>query len=241
MKRIVFPFLGILMLGLFSCMDTGGDNISSYSFVPAIVEEFDFNTFQPALFTPLGKIIVPDLHNAQNPTLYEGDAVLANFNINQDQQLSNEYTIASDVQCIKINQVRAYSTSGGESESDNFNFKINGINTGIVFFCDNYRAFIFIEFTHEAPSDQEFDYEMTYDPYENTNIAYIRAKKNGQGTKNNSALINYLYAFNITDYLIKLRGSEKRVTFKLKYKIGEEEGKDVYGEYDKPFDIIFEE
>ena len=239
MKKIISPFLGIVMLGLTNCIDPGGDNITSYSTVPAIVEEFDIATFQPALFTSLGKVIAPELQKALTSELYDGAAVLANFEINADHQPSTEYTIASNVQWIKIDQVRAYSTNGGESMSGTFDVKIERINDVVLVFCE-YNTFIFIVFAHEAPADQKFIYEMTYDASENTDIVYIRAKNNGQGTKANTTF-TCLYAFDITDYLMALRQGEKRVTFKLKYKTGEEEGKDVYREYDQPIVLIYEE
>ena len=243
MKRIVFPFLGIIMLVFSGCIDPGnGDNISSFSYVPAIVDEFDFTTSYPALFTSLGKVSAPELYrDLSSGKLYDGAAVLANFSINYDQQPSTEYTLVSDVELSPvINQTSAYSNSGGGSVSGNFNGKIVKISGHDLVFCDNYKAVIFIAFIHEAPEDQEFIYEMTYDAYENTDILYIRAKNDGQGTKTSSTF-PYLYVFDISDYLTTLRGGEKKVTFNLKYKMDvDNEGRDIYGEYENPIEILYE-
>ena len=233
MKKVVFPFLGILALGLSGCIDNGDKvNVSSYVEV-AIVEEFDMTAGgQPALITPNGKVIVPELRSALSSNLlYDGAAVLAYFSIYENRQVSTNYTIASNVDYQIINQVKAYATSGGESIAGDFDVKIEKINEAVGFSIGDYKAFIFIAFVHEAPTDQKFDYEMTYD-LADTDVIYVRAKKNGSGT-NNSSTFAYLYAFDVSDF-IALQG-ENKGTFKIKYKTGEEDGKDVYGEYNPPY------
>ena len=239
MKKIVFPFLGILMLGSSGCLDKGGDHAESYSNIPAVVQ-YDYTTRQPSLITSMGKVIVPELQKVLYSELDEDDAVLADFKIYDNLQTSTEYTIASDVKWIKISQVKPYSSSGGKSVSGNFNFKIEEMNVIDMIFYDSYKTVMFMVFTHIAPGDQRFDYEMTYDPDENSDIVYIRAKERGQG-KDQDTYVNYIYAFDMRDYLMTLKGSgSDKIEFNLQYKIGEEDGNDVFGEWSRnPVEIEY--
>jgi len=242
MKKVVFPFLSILMLGLSGCLDKGGDNYSSYSSVPAIVQ-IDYTTLQPVLITSLGKFIAPELQSALYTDLNEGDAILTNFSIYDNLQTSDENIIVSNVLWVKIGQTSPRSTSGGGSSSDNFDLqnggmKIEGMDIYDIIQYDYNKTVMFLVFTHTTFSDQKFDYEMTYDYNENTDI-YIRAKKNGTASQV-TATFSYLYAFDMSSYLMTLSQGGKKVSFNLKYKTGEEDGKDVYGEYEKAVEIELE-
>ena len=240
MKKLVFPFLGILMLGLSGCMDKSGENIECFQdmLIPTIVE-FGF-TGKPEIITPLGRFVAPELQNALFTEIDDGDALLTYFCINYDQQISTDYTMASNLQWVKIKKISPYATYGGESLADDFITPIEELAVYSVIQYNNYQIVMFLTFAHRAASDQEFDYQMTYDPNNNSNRLYIRAKKRNQSTKTDTNIV-FLCAFDMTSYLMTLRGSEKEISFNLYYKTGEEDGDDVYKEWsENPVRISFE-
>ena len=227
MKKVVFLISGMLMLGLTGCMKSG-ENIQYYQYIAAIVEwspEFGFE-----LQTSVGRIISTKVQNATD--LLSGEAVVAFFYVNFDQQPSTEYTMAYDMEYYPITLTSPHPTSGGESVTGDFVTPIEGMYIQDMFVCDRYKPVIFIAFAHTAPTNQEFIYEMTYDPNENTDAVYLRAKKKGQGTKA-EANIAYLYAFDMTYYLMTLKDSGKDIKLNLYYKTGEFDGKDVYSPWNE--------
>jgi len=193
MKRIVFPFLGMVMLGLSSCMKPG-ENIQDFQYVPASVL-FDIR-YGLMLNTPIGLVGAQKIQNAGD--LWEGDLVLAFFTVNYDQQASEEYFYAYDLDYVKIEQGYATGTSGGESTSNDYNFPIEVIVDVFGLFEHN----LFLALGHKAPEDQKFIYEMTFDRdvQSGRQEVKIRAKKNGEGTKPEKN-IGYPYAFNIRSLL----------------------------------------
>ena len=120
--------------------------------------------------------------------------------------------------------------------SDDYDVRIEDMDVYNVVFSDYYQTVLFLVFSIDASYTQEFDYEMTYDSEENTNTVYVRARK-----RESIDVFSYVCAFDMTSYLLALRGDEKNVKINLKFKTGEEDGKDIYKDWSKnPLEIKFE-
>ena len=217
MKKIIFSFVGILMFMLTGCLKPG-DNIQPY-FVPALVA-FDFTTFQLVLVTSSGIFIAPEL---QNYEVTDGDAVLAEFNINYSNQPYSDIFVASELNILgKINMTAAWRTTGGETDD---------FDTPVLFMSDTWYdavvydgiVVLFFLFNHNISPDQELDYQMTYDidASEMIPTAYIRAKKVGQSLQPEQP-VERIHAFNMTYLLSEMTYYEKN-TFNIMYNKGGEE------------------
>ena len=234
MKKIVFPFLGMVMLGLSSCIKPG-DNIQCFNDLgmPAIVgDPYDQYPPVPIIYTPSDKpggepVVVPELMNELFSEFYGGEAIWTYFCINFDQPSSNGYPTAYDFQYGKIDMVSPQGTTGGASTSNEYNFPIEDM--GLQGFI---KDVIFIILAHKAPEDQKFTYEMTFDrdvKLDDTIILTLRAKKNGEGTKGERN-IGYIFAFNLRN--LTYYSSGKTVNVSFQYKTGvDDTGKDVYKLY----------
>ena len=220
MKKIVFPFLSIAMLGLSGCFKSG-DNIQTFPEMPAVVD-FYTSPFQPMIITPYGSYFAPDLLNAMGTDLNDEDAIWTTFSINYDQQpASAMYYTVSDMEYIKVGKSDLSTSSG-----DDFNAPIEDMQ--VIWRSGNV---LFFFFRHTAPADQKYIYEMTYD-YTDPSVAYIRAKENGTGLQQSGTFV-YLYAFDIQFF----RYNNKE--FNMMYYTGvDEEGNDVYKPWSgNPYEI----
>ena len=216
MKKIVFPFLFVVMLGFSGCIKPG-DNIQTFSTFGIV--ELNWEIFQLTLKTPIGPVYASTLQT--DPDLSEHDAVAASFSINFDQQTSDKYYVTSDLQAVKVNRESAEATPGGESMSGDFDLPIDDI--GI---WGNVGYTIFFEFAHKNATNQDtFLYEMTYDneQTEGTPVVKIRAKKNSGGSK------RAVCAFDMYIFFWINRDDDNKVKFNIQYKTGvDEDGNDVY-------------
>ena len=218
MKKIIFSFLGILMLGMSGCLKPG-ENVQTL-YLPGIIV-FDFTTFQLMLATSAGLFFAPDLQHYSDIT--EGDIVLVEFDIDHNNQPYSDYFVASDLRILeKINMTMPWkSTEGG---SDDFDLPILFVNTdwsdAVVY---NGMVIFFFIFNHNIASDQEIDYQMTYavDESEMVPTAYIRAKKVGQIIESDQ-IVERIQAFNMTNLLSEMKSYEKTY-FNIMYNKGGED------------------
>ena len=209
MKKIVFLFLCVCILGLSSCLKKK-DNIGRYTDLPAI---FGYtSSFQPVITVFGESFLAPDLSTDYD--LNEDDAILTSFEINFDNQPSNLYLTTSELTYTKVEKSRAF--SGGETGSSEFSAPIEGVEP-----YGQASNVIFIYMKHTAPSDQVFEYEMVYNYDSSTPTVYIRAKKVGEGSEPEET-IRSLHAFDMRDFFATLpkNSEDNRVTFNIKYKTG---------------------
>ena len=222
MKRLVFPFLSMLMLGMSGCIKPG-DNTHCFQYIPAIYD-LSIDLMRPVLYTNGGILVAQEIQN--NTDLMFGDALIINFCVNYDRQSSTDYHVANDVQFAPIGRGYAQPTNGGNSVENDFDLPIKDMD---IF--GRVGNVIFFGFAHENSSNQGFIYEMTYD-YNATNnpIVYCRAKYAGQSLSN-SVNIGY-YAFNMNSFFERYKDADNIVAFKIQYKIGkDEEGNDQYNSH----------
>lgn len=212
MKRIIFPFLVMVMLGLSSCMKPG-ENIQNFSYLPAIVD-FDFSFGFILKTTPLGILASNEIQTASGLDL--GDPILAFFSVNYDKQPSTEYTIVENFEYIKGSRGYAAKTSEGVSITGDYDLPIE-----MVEFFGYVNNYIFLGFVHKGITDKDcFIYEMTYG---NTPELFIRAKKIDTGSKNS------LCAFSMYSFFMEHKDAENKVEFTIKYKTGvDDKGDDVF-------------
>ena len=223
MKKIVFSFLCMLILGFPSCIKEG-DNVTNYPPMVGVVGSLH-SSMQPTIITERGTVLAPELMEHLFLDLFEGDAIVVSFSVDYDNQPSTEYSTVSNLLYEKVGKVTSVPTPGGESESGDFSLPIEDVEP--YFLLENT---LFIFFAHTAPSDQKFKYEMTYYRDEDAEIPTIclRAKKEGTGSKT-EATISYLYAFDMRYFFMTYKDSENYVTFNINYKTGEnEDGTDKY-------------
>jgi len=217
MKKIVFPFLFVLMFGFSGCIKPG-ERIEYYEFVPALVDNVAL--FVPALKIPMDVFVTSqDLINKFGDDLFIGDAVIAFFQINHDMQTSTDYYTVSDLSYAKIQKTWAQPRSGGESMTDEFDQPIDGmIIYGIVDYC------WFWGFSHKNTGEKDlFHYEMTYDPEQmGTPVVKIRAQKKTNGAPR-------ACASDMSSFFWNYKDENNEVKFNVQFKTGvDNDGKDVY-------------
>jgi len=226
MKKLVFPILGVLILGFSGC-NKPGDNIQSLE-LPAIVG-VSWETFQPTMITSMGTFVAPELQSLLYTELYEGDAIWAYFSVNYDQPTASGEYVAYDITPFKVETGWAQPTAGGESMSGDYDIPIAEL--GVADLLQN-RMFIVCQHT-SMPADQKFLYEMTYDSDE-TSVPElcIRAKKDYTAGTGTVGTVNFPYAFNMYSFFMTYKDANNMVKFKMKYKIGvDDDGKDRYEYY----------
>jgi hypothetical protein len=230
MKKTVFSLLGVLMLVFSGCMDKGGNS----QYVERIVGIAGYSDlFQPAIITASETFLAPELQKPLlDGDLYEGDALIASFNLDLDNQPSTEYYTASQLEYMKITTGSSiYPTPEGESMTDDFSAPIEALS-GFAF-VGNVMFFGFVHYS--VPQDQAFDYELTFpsDPVEDADYPtiYLRAKESGTGTQSKTN-IEFLYAFNMSSFFYTLqKDADNNVKFYIKYKGVDGEGNDVYKDW----------
>ena len=225
MKKLIFLFWGISTFALSGCIKPGS-NSQKFTEVPAIVG-FSIEALQTTINISDGgagylPLLAPTLMSAE---LDDGDAIIANFTINYDQQSTQYYTV-SDLTWDKVGQ--DYPKPKSEAD-DGFDEPIEEIlQWGRISY--GWYDILFFKFKQTAPSDQVFIYEMTYGLDETgLSTVYISAQKSGEGS-NPSEVNSFYYAFNIKDYLSTLSVDyENMVKFYIEFKTGvDSEGRDVY-------------
>ena len=227
MKKLVFPFLGIWMLGFSGCMKTS-DNIVSFTYEPAIVVSDAFSS-QPMIETRHGKFLAPEL---SDESFFDEVLLWTEFQINFDQQpYSNVYTV-SNLTYQQIFSAWAYPRAIDDMADGGFNDPIDYVH----FDVKRLRKMVFIWFGHKAPKGQTYDYEMSFDPDETYAIRtlYVRAKKTNELTGNNIEVYT-CHGFDISMLLYNYENAEAdKVSFNIMYYTGTkgEDGKEIYKGYE---------
>ena len=199
------------------------DNIQCFATTPAVVG-FDNDTSLPTIKTAYGVFFAPELQGEMS-NLFEGDAILASFCINYNQQPSGKYPVVSDLQFLKVEVGFPIATQGGESETGDFDYPIK--NMDVVGLFENV---LFFAFQHKAPIDQKFIYEMTFDDIEtDIPVLYIRAKKDVIEVSGSERDVVYPFAFNMFDFFMEYKNADNKVKFMIKYKTGEDvDGNEIF-------------
>ena len=222
MKKVIINLLGALILGLSGCFKPG-DNIQGFTDVPAIIGSYS-TVLEPVLVTTTGILLAPEL--SYFPEFNHGDAVLAYFSINFDKQPLQEYTTVSDLQVYRINTAVPVATTGGQSTGD-FDSPIPYMDSycSIIEYYD--RIVYFLIFGQNANIEDVFDYEMTYDPDYTEEIpsVYIRVKRTGSNPPPKERIVPVMQSFDMTQYIIDLKHTDKKM-FNIKYNKSGEDGEE---------------
>ena len=230
MKKLVFSFLGIFILGLSGCKRDKGDTYDYYPpYMPAIVG-YNFDLSSPTLITSQGTFIAPQLGSVFYYQLFTGDALLVDIVVNRDQQPSEEYTVVWDLTYSIVMNETPQATDGGVSAADDFDAPIDDMSA-----YDMVKNVAFLFFFHTAPGFQQYFYEMTYDPEQAANddvpVVYFRAKKDGED-KNETVSFRRICAFDMDDFIKTYKKSENELKIHVKFKIGEEDGKEIFKDWE---------
>ena len=232
MKRIIFSILGILIIGLTTCRKKvdDGDHYSTYYGIAAIVG-YDADLRSPMLLTSsLGTLIAPQLIDVFYYYLNNGDALLANFVINEDQQYSTEYIVLSDLKCELVDKETPQATDGGGFANFDFIAVIDSIAP-----YDMVNNVAFFVFCHTAPVLQQYKYEMTYDPEQavadDIPTVYFRAKEDGKDDVNKAGVFQRLCAFNLNDFVETYKNSKNELEINIRFFAGRVNGEDVYTDW----------
>jgi len=232
MKKLIFPILSMLMLGLASCKD-GGDNIVSFWDIPAIVA-YDHDINQPTLITSIGTLIAPGMIEPINEgKVFYGDAVLTSFEINYDEQPYPEQFVATLYFIAIIDKTWPQQTIG----SDNYSSIENIEGFDRIIYNDENNIVLFFVFKQRAKEDQKFEYIMLYDSNDTSEIptVYIFASKIGEGS-GEEGTFDYIYAFDMSYFY---RSTQKQ-KINVKFKTGEDgEGNNLYGAWrNNPIELM---
>ena len=235
MKRIVFLLLSIAMLGMWGCNDEPGENIQlgeSVAILGYSSELQEYTLLIPGVSgMPAQILLAPELSTIilTNSNISLGDAVLAVFHINFDQQPTPGYTTVINLGIFPIETSEPWRTYGSGS---------SGFDTPIVSmddfenqpYCEIIKhqgkiVFFFLFWHTVTPSENiAFYYEMTYDIDEDAAIqsAYIRAKVTNEGSVGEQMTGFNHHAFDMTYFFQELEEYSK-TTFRIFYNEGGEE------------------
>ena len=222
MKKIVLSFLVAVMLGLSGCIKPV-DQIKEFSYIPAFVDFSFTDVFGFVLRTPFGLVISNEIQNATDLNI--GDAVLAFYTVNFDQQTLKEYTFAYDLDYVKVNRATAHAATEGESTGE-LDFPI-----AEMFIAGLFENCLFVIFGHKATEDQEFNYEMTFDNSVTSGIQELKIK----AIKNNEGIgkeidIAHSCAFDMRYFLY--HSTDERTKYSIWYKTRmNNDGKNDYDIY----------
>ena len=223
MKKIIISISAAAFFLLAGCVKPS-DNIHSFRLVPAI---YDFNaTFEPVLITTGITLLAPEMRNAEG--IVFGDAVIAFFDINYDQQPYANQTLVSNLQVAKIDTFFPIYSDGGATFSEDFEDLIEEM--GIIGFIEDdwIGTYMFLEFIHMAPIDLAVEYEMTYDlgTEDRLPTLYIRSKISGESSLNPALYLNYA-AFNLTGFISNLKNQERN-SFNILFNFGDDDGEEFF-------------
>ena len=231
MKNLVFPILGILMLGLSGCNDKG-DDIIRFPYVPAIFG-IDPDLRQTIMITPGEIFLAPDLEEYYYWGLLDEDYVLiADVLLNNTRQPKNEkgYRTVTMNNYILVNNGRKSPIGENERNEDYINIPIErfpSIDSMICFarVAHEMMDVLYTAFYHKSSRYRAFDYEMTYDPDETAEIPTLSVRAKGRGDfYSSSAPGEGIDAFNMHEYYTTLtRDSENKVRINFRFKTGEDE------------------
>ena len=226
MKKSFFYLVCVLMIGFSSCEEVT-DNISYYRDVPAIVG-ISYGTFQPVILTSFGLFNAPELQSSIYTELEEGDAIWAYFYVNHDKPSKTGEFIAYDLLYSKLATGRSLATTGGVSETGDFDIPIEK-----MWIADVIGNIMFFVFEQRLPRDQKMVYELTYDNDQTSEpVIYFRAKKDYPEGKESVENFHYAFSFNMNSFFTKYKNSDGVVKFKIKYKTGvDSEGNEKYSNY----------
>jgi hypothetical protein len=237
MKKIFL--MSILMLGLWGCKKEKEkeDDIEIFVDIPAIAK-YNFSLEQPTLITPFDTFIAPQLLTDYAFYDLEGEPLLITYFINYDQQPFKEHTtLWGELLFTRLKKKLIQATDGGESEAGGYDVAIEKIKpyamiNNIAFFVFNHSIFI-----------NYLIYEMTYDPDDASDIptVYFRAK---ESDKNDGIYpyepFYYFCTFDLNDFLVERRKTEKKIKVNIKFKTGTDNGKDVYKNMEgSPLELTF--
>jgi len=234
MKKIIFPILGMIMLGLSSCND--GDNIKPYWDVPAIVG-FNSELSQPTLITSEETFIAPMLQRHLSiGDISLGDALLTFFEVNFDQQSFPGHIEVSFLEAWHIDKTFPRQTITSEDHTTIENIA----GHDVIIFNNKNNIVLFFAFEHLTHENQMFEYIMTYDPDDIAEMEiptlYIRARKDGEGSGNVIDVRRRIHAFDMSEFY-RISNKSK---INIKFKIGEDQdGDDIFRSWARnPFELI---
>jgi len=224
MKKVILPFLGMLILGLSSCKKEADDIV--YGSNVAAILGIDG---QPVLITHDEILYAPDLSDFlyyNGIYLYEDDPVLASFALNRSRQPAGaKYRTVSIVDIIPLGLASAVEEDRGDKGTlvpiDSmfcFNVILHDRNNVLFagFYHNSYYRFFDYEITYEVG---EADEEVTGQEFP---VLSIRAKPLESSKKNTLAIYRYPYAFDLYEYFheILAPNAENKVTFGIRFSKG---------------------
>lgn len=236
MKRIVFLFLSILIIGLSTCKKHENDKYITYYEIAAVVG-YDSDYQSPMLFTSLGTFIAPQLQNVFLYYVENGDAILANMIFKDEQKTSMDNTVLVSLDYALVAKETPKSTDGGESAGSEFIASIDSIAP-----YDMVNNVAFLLFFHTAPVLQQYNYEMTYEPdqaaADDIPTVYFRAKENGKDDVNATKFIQRICAFNLNNFVDTYKDPKNSLKINIKFYTGNKNGEDVYTDWkNNPLDL----
>ena len=241
MKRIIFPFLGVLMLVFSGCNNDKGDELERFIGVPAVV---GYNSsIGYILITHDETFLAPDLADYHYYGYFDiEDAILANFIINHSRQPSKDYRTVTNFQLsMWLDKVKPEESESGDPDDYE---PVESIGFFPIIMYDMIHV-LFVACYHKDTYYRDFDYEMIYDAGDTSSspVLYLMAKKNKDSQKGTKDEFLWPGAFDMSDYLMTLdRDSKNEVHLNVKFQGKDEDGNVVWKDYsDKPVTITFKE
>ena len=228
MNKIIISFICILSLVLSGCMKTS-ENVHYYNDVPALVG-YDRIIGQPVLITYAEVFVAPEVGiELQYATLSEGEAILAYFSLDENQDPIEGYRTITDFNCVKLG---ISSVMEAHEVIANDYTPIDEIEAfGLI--VHEKKMVMYVAFSQNTRY-RSYEYEMTFDADEKTAIPTlsIRSKVKGQEYEES---VGYLtpYVFDMYDYVMSQpKNSDNQVLVNLRYQTGVDgSGNEIWAYY----------
>lgn len=227
MNKICFLLLCIVSLCLSSCMKSG--NVQHYYDVPAVVK-MEPTIGQPVLITTKEVFVAPELREYfQYAILQEGEAVLAAFSLDPDQEPIQGYRTVLEFDCFQV----GITAVAEEKDVDKTAFlPIQKIEPFALIVHEKILV-MYVAFNHNT-TFRKYAYTITYEPDETAEIPMLSIRARAVGDEYPTASESlWPYVFEMYDYIQTLpKDAQNQVRINLRYKTGvDNDGNEVWTTY----------
>jgi len=221
MNRFVFLLLFCFMVGLSGCVKDS-DYVYYRKDYPVLLQ-YAYDLERYYFWSSIdGYCLVSDI-----PDEYiHNDVLWIDYTIDmKHQEYSNMFSATKVVIHGRI-ESNCITEVYGEDFKDDYTTPIDGFFIQPVII----NTTMYFGFKHKVPSEQTFDYELVYHPFDSTPILYIKGRKTNEVTGPETE-VKTMYGFDMEPFLYRYKNNEKTVSFYIKYLSAIKDGEEVYDYY----------
>lgn len=217
MNKVFLSLLCALSLGLSGCMKSS-QNIQYFTDVPAVIA-YDRVFGQPVLITVTETFMAPELREYfQYAILREGEAILAFFNLDMNQEPVQGYRTITDFDCYQVG-ITTVVEEKEEVDKDDC-LPIDEVQPFALIMHEKMLV-MYVAFRQNT-NFRSYTYTMTYDAGDTDGVPTLSVRSKGTGEPY-ATPAEFLtpYVFEMYDYIMSLpRDAQNQVKVNLRYRKG---------------------